>query len=91
MNSTVAGLANHPFNPMEAFTGEYRVIAADLRNANGDESTGPLAIDRPWDAYANDQLGLMDHLGSFFWASASAAPSSGTCCSWRPSASSRPC
>jgi hypothetical protein len=33
LNSTVAGLANHPFNPMEEFKGEYRVIAADLRNA----------------------------------------------------------
>src|SRR5580700_7720838 len=63
LNSTVAGLANHPFNPMEEFKGEYRVIAADLRNANGGQSSGPLEIDRPWDAYADDQLGLMDHLG----------------------------
>ena len=63
LNSTVAGLANHPFNPMEEFKGEYRVIAADLRNANGGESSGPLEIDRPWDAYSDDQLGLMDHLG----------------------------
>jgi pimeloyl-ACP methyl ester carboxylesterase len=63
LNSTVAGLATHPFNPMEEFKGEYRVIAADLRNSNGGESSGPLAIDRPWDAYADDQLGLMDHLG----------------------------
>ncbi len=63
LNSTVAGLANHPFNPMDEFKGEYRVIAADLRNANGGQSTGPLEIDRPWDACADDQLGLMDHLG----------------------------
>jgi pimeloyl-ACP methyl ester carboxylesterase len=63
LNSTVAGLANHPFNPMEEFQGEYRVIAADLRNANGGESSGPLEIDRPWDAYTDDHLGLMDHLG----------------------------
>jgi pimeloyl-ACP methyl ester carboxylesterase len=63
LNSTVAGLANHPFNPMEEFKGEYRVIAADLRNANGGESSGPLEIDRPWDAYTDDQVGLMDHLG----------------------------
>jgi pimeloyl-ACP methyl ester carboxylesterase len=63
LNSTVAGLATHPFNPMEEFKGEYRVIAADLRNANGGESSGPLEIDRPWDAYTNDHLGLMDHLG----------------------------
>ena len=33
LNSTVAGLANHPFNPMDEFKDEYRVIAADLRNA----------------------------------------------------------
>ena len=63
LNSTVAGLATHPFNPLDEFKGEYRVIAADLRNANGGESNGPLAIDRPWDSYADDHLGLMDHLG----------------------------
>jgi pimeloyl-ACP methyl ester carboxylesterase len=63
LNSTVAGLANHPFNPMDEFKGEYRVISADLRNANGGESSGPIEIDRPWDAHADDQLGLMDHLG----------------------------
>ena len=64
LNSTVAGLATHPFNPMEEFKGEYRVISADLRNANGGQSSGPLEIDRPWDAYADDHLGLMDHLGN---------------------------
>ena len=63
LNSTVAGLANHPFNPMEEFKSEYRVIAADLRNANGGQSSGPLEIDRPWDAYTDDHIGLMDHLG----------------------------
>jgi pimeloyl-ACP methyl ester carboxylesterase len=52
-----------PFNPMTEFKGEYRCIAMDLRNANGGESSGPLEVDRPWDAYADDQLGLMDHLG----------------------------
>jgi len=64
LNSTVAGLAtSHPFNPMAEFKGEYRVIAADLRNANGGQSSGPLAIDRPWDAYTDDHIGLMNHLG----------------------------
>ena len=63
LNSTVAGLATHPFNPMEEFQSECRVIAADLRNAKGGQSTGPLEVDRPWDAYTDDQLGLMDHLG----------------------------
>jgi len=63
LNSTVAGLATHPFNPMVEFKDEYRVIAADLRNAKGGQSSGPLEVDRPWDAYTDDHIGLMDHLG----------------------------
>ncbi|HEX5453524.1 MAG TPA: alpha/beta fold hydrolase [Stellaceae bacterium] len=63
LNSTVAGLKTHPFNPLTEFSGEYRVIAADLRNANGGQSSGPLETDRPWDSYTDDHLGLMDHLG----------------------------
>jgi pimeloyl-ACP methyl ester carboxylesterase len=63
LNSTIAGLhRGDPFNPIEEFKGEYRCIAADLRNANGGQSSGPLEIERPWDAYTDDQLGLMDHL-----------------------------
>jgi pimeloyl-ACP methyl ester carboxylesterase len=38
-------------------------ITADLRNAPSGQSTGPVEVDRPWDSYADDQLGLMDHLG----------------------------
>lgn len=52
-----------PFNPMVEFRDDYRCIAMDLRNANGGDSTGPVEADRPWDAYADDQLGLMDYLG----------------------------
>jgi len=64
LNSTIAGLDTiNPFNPLKAFAGGYRVIAADLRNANGGQSSGPLEIDRPWDSYTDDHLGLMDHLG----------------------------
>ena len=64
LNSTIGFFTgNAPFNPIEEFQAEYRVIAADLRNANPGQSTGPLETDRPWDAYADDQLGLMDHLG----------------------------
>ena len=81
LNSTISNFTgNAPFNPIREFKGEYRCITADLRNANGGQSTGPLEIDRPWDAYTDDQLGLMDHLridkfmvmgfcigGSFIW------------------------
>jgi len=64
LNSTIAGLTSgSPFNPIEEFKAEYRCIASDLRNANGGHSSGPLEIDRPWDAYTDDHLGLMDHLG----------------------------
>src|ERR1041384_4890736 len=66
LNSTIAGLdsPSHPFNAMKEFSNEYRCIAADLRNANAGRSTGPLEIDRPWDAYTDDHIGLMDHLGA---------------------------
>src|SRR5579862_4020861 len=64
LNSTISGLiSGSPFNPIEEFKGEYRCIASDLRNANGGQSSGPLEIDRPWDAFTDDHLGLMDHLG----------------------------
>ena len=63
LNSTIEGLkTGSPFNPIDEFKGEYRCIAADLRNANAGQSSGPLEIDRPWDAYTDDHIGLMDHL-----------------------------
>src|SRR5262245_45976098 len=63
LNSTIAGLKNgSPFNPIDEFKNEFRCIAADLRNANAGQSSGPLEIDRPWDAYTDDHIGLMDHL-----------------------------
>jgi pimeloyl-ACP methyl ester carboxylesterase len=65
LNSTMANFTSSgaPFNPIAEFKAEYRCIASDLRNANGGQSTGPLEIDRPWDSYTDDHLGLMDHLG----------------------------
>src|SRR5262245_157343 len=61
--STIAGIrGGNPFNTLDAFKGEFRCIYADLRNSAG-ESTGPLEIDRAWDSYADDHIGLMDHLG----------------------------
>jgi pimeloyl-ACP methyl ester carboxylesterase len=63
LNSVIAGLRTGPFNAIDDFKGEYRCIAADLRNAIPGQSSGPLEIDRPWDSHTDDQLGLMDHLG----------------------------
>ena len=63
LNSTMSGLFRSPFNAIEEFMGEYRCIGSDLRNAVPGQSSGPLEIDRPWDSYTDDHLGLMDHLG----------------------------
>jgi len=64
LNATISFFSgNSPFNAMEEFKGQYRCIAADLRNAPSGKSTGPVEVDRPWESYADDQLGLMDHLG----------------------------
>ena len=48
---------------MEAFKGEYRCIAADLRNANGGQSTGPLRSTGHGMPTPTTRSGLMDHLG----------------------------
>src|SRR5438309_4031204 len=61
LNSTIAGLSN-PFDAIGEFKGEYRCIASDLRTANAGQSYGPLEIDRPWDSFTDDHLGVMDHL-----------------------------
>ena len=64
LNSTISNFtSSSPFDPIEEFRGEYRCVASDLRNANAGRSAGPLEIDRPWDSYTDDHLGLMDHLG----------------------------
>ena len=63
MNSVISGWPNQVFNAMEVFKDDFRCITMDQRNANGGESTGPVQVDDPWGAFADDQLGLMDHLG----------------------------
>jgi len=51
------------------FKNDFHCITMDQRNANGGESSGPIPTGDPWDAFADDQLGLMDHLGirEFFY------------------------
>jgi hypothetical protein len=36
----------------------------DQRNATNGDSTGPVPVDNPWDAVADDQLGVMGHLAA---------------------------
>src|SRR5205085_6639836 len=60
LNATIAFFTgNAPFNAIETFKGDYRCITADLRNAPTGRSTGPVEVDRPWESYADDHLGLM--------------------------------
>ena len=56
-------MAKIAINMMETFKNDFRCITMDLRNAPGGESTGPIPVDNPWDAIADDHLGLLDHLG----------------------------
>jgi len=63
LNSRVSNWPTAVFNAMEAFKNDFRCITMDQRNANGGESSGPIPVDDPWGAFADDQLGVMDHLG----------------------------
>lgn len=63
LNSRVSNWPGAVFNAMDVFKSDFRCITMDQRNANGGDSSGPLAVDDPWGAFADDQLGLMDHLG----------------------------
>ena len=63
LDSIMAGWPGQVFNAMEEFKNDFRCITMDQRNANGGESSGPVQTDDPWGAFADDQLGLMDHLG----------------------------
>jgi pimeloyl-ACP methyl ester carboxylesterase len=63
LNSRISNWPTAVINIMAEFKNDYRVITMDQRNASNGESTGPVAVDNPWDAFADDQLGVMDHLG----------------------------
>ncbi|MGH6711172.1 MAG: alpha/beta fold hydrolase [Bradyrhizobium sp.] len=63
LNSRIAVWARAVINIPEEFKNDFRVITMDQRNATGGESTGPVPSDDPWGAFADDQLGVMEHLG----------------------------
>jgi hypothetical protein len=64
LNAAISYLSlRTPFNPMTVLDDEYHCITLDLRNAVGGGSSGPVEVERPWDSYVDDFLGLMDHLG----------------------------
>jgi pimeloyl-ACP methyl ester carboxylesterase len=63
LNSRIKNWPAAVINAMEEFKSDFRCITMDQRNATDGESIGPVPVDNPWDAFADDQLGLMDHLG----------------------------
>jgi pimeloyl-ACP methyl ester carboxylesterase len=69
LNSRVSIWPTAVINAMEEFKNDFRVITMDQRNANGGESSGPVPTENAWDAFADDQLAVMDHLGisEFFY------------------------
>jgi pimeloyl-ACP methyl ester carboxylesterase len=63
LNSRISNWATAVINARDDFKSDFRCITMDQRNATDGESTGPIPVDDPWDAFADDQFGLMDHLG----------------------------
>jgi pimeloyl-ACP methyl ester carboxylesterase len=59
--SRIETWSNAPWNPIEALSERYRVVAMDQRNTG--TSFGPIAETDGWPTYARDQLELMDSLG----------------------------
>src|SRR5215204_1458189 len=51
-----------PINPITEWSGRYRVIAMDQRNAGG-QSTAPIRGTDGWEQYASDHIAILDHLG----------------------------
>src|SRR6202040_3126526 len=63
LNSRISNWPTAVINIVDEFKNDFRVITMDQRNASNGESSGPIPVDNPWDAFADDQLGVMDHLG----------------------------
>ena len=63
LNSRIGNWQRAVINVMDVFKDDFRCITMDQRNATGGESTGPVPVEDAWNAFADDQLGLMDHLG----------------------------
>ena len=64
LNGTVADATSAaPIDTFKEFKGEFRCITLDERLSKNGQSSGPLEVERPWDMYTDDHLGIMDHLG----------------------------
>jgi pimeloyl-ACP methyl ester carboxylesterase len=60
MRSAIEFWHRSPFDPTREFSGDFRVIAMDQRNAA--RSRGPITGADGWHTYTSDHLALLDHL-----------------------------
>ena len=63
LNSRIINWPAAVINIPAEFKNDFRIVVMDQRNANSGKSTGSIQVENPWDAFADDQLGVMDHLG----------------------------
>ncbi|MCB1693057.1 MAG: alpha/beta hydrolase [Pseudomonadales bacterium] len=61
MRSAISFWSGGQWNPIEALSPHFKVIAMDQRNAG--KSRAPVSASDSWDTYTADHLGLLDHLG----------------------------
>jgi pimeloyl-ACP methyl ester carboxylesterase len=61
MRSSIGFWARSPWNPIEALSDSFRVIAMDQRNAG--HSTAPIHSGNGWHSYTADHIALLDRLG----------------------------
>ena len=63
LRSTIAvwGQPMAPINPITEWSGNYRVIAMDQRNAGG-QSRAPITAQDNWDSYTDDHVAVLDRL-----------------------------
>jgi pimeloyl-ACP methyl ester carboxylesterase len=54
--------ASAPINPVTEWSGSYRVIVMDQRNAAGGRSRAPITAKDGWDTYTSDHIAVLDHL-----------------------------
>jgi pimeloyl-ACP methyl ester carboxylesterase len=63
LQSTIAvwSQPSAPINPITEFSGSFRVIVMDQRNAGG-RSRGPITAQDGWHTYTGDHIAVLDHL-----------------------------
>ncbi|MBV9016851.1 MAG: alpha/beta hydrolase [Alphaproteobacteria bacterium] len=63
LRSTIAvwGQPMAPINPIAEWSGNYRVIVMDQRNAGG-QSRAPITAQDNWDSYTADHIAVLDRL-----------------------------